>query len=171
MLLCKMLKCAEVAIAVSYKSDSFAACLPFSSCFDGWIVLFNRDQDLAEPLDSEGSDTEMERGIVQVQQHSAQHRAKMWKVESVVRKTAKMMSATKKNAALFHNNAHFNYSDILSWFFSTFVNEMKQETFCTSGDDRINQRTGLMWNLCLSESFYCCIIISIIIIISLVIKF
>ncbi|TWW57523.1 TBC1 domain family member 23 [Takifugu flavidus] len=38
------------------------------------------DQDLAEPLDSEGSDTEMERGIVQVQQHSAQHRAKMWKI-------------------------------------------------------------------------------------------
>uniref|UniRef100_A0A674MFN0 TBC1 domain family member 23 n=1 Tax=Takifugu rubripes TaxID=31033 RepID=A0A674MFN0_TAKRU len=75
-----MLKCAKVAIAVSYESDSFAACLPFLSCFDAPIVLFNRDQDLAEPLDSEGSDTEMERGIVQVQQHSAQHRAKMWKI-------------------------------------------------------------------------------------------
>lgn len=81
-----MLKCAKVAIAVSYKLASFVACLPFLSCFDARIVLFNRDQDLAEPLDSDGSDTEMERGIVQVQQHSAQHRAKMWKVESVVRK-------------------------------------------------------------------------------------
>ncbi|XP_031697854.1 TBC1 domain family member 23-like [Anarrhichthys ocellatus] len=37
------------------------------------------DQDLAEALDS-GSDMEMERGIIQVQEHSAQHRAKMWKV-------------------------------------------------------------------------------------------
>lgn len=41
---------------------------------------FLRDQDLAEALDSGGSDMEMERGIVQVQEQSAQHRAKMWKV-------------------------------------------------------------------------------------------
>uniref|UniRef100_A0A1A7YVE5 TBC1 domain family member 23 n=3 Tax=Iconisemion striatum TaxID=60296 RepID=A0A1A7YVE5_9TELE len=38
------------------------------------------DQDLAEALDSGGSDMEMERGIVQVHEHSAQHRAKMWKI-------------------------------------------------------------------------------------------
>ncbi|XP_029286000.1 TBC1 domain family member 23 [Cottoperca gobio] len=36
------------------------------------------DQDLAEALDSGGSDMEMERGIIQ--EHSAQHRAKMWKI-------------------------------------------------------------------------------------------
>lgn len=98
--LSKMFKCAKVAIAFSYKSDSFAACLPFLSCFDARIVLFNRDQDLAEPLDSEGSDTEMERGIVQVQQHSAQHRAKMWKVESVMRKTAKKNDVCYKKMLL-----------------------------------------------------------------------
>lgn len=39
-----------------------------------------RDQDLAEALDSGGSDMEMERGINQDKEHSAQHRAKMWKV-------------------------------------------------------------------------------------------
>lgn len=66
------------------------------------IVFVNRDQDLAEALDSEGSDTEMERGIVQVQEHSAQHRAKMWKVESIMRKIA------KKNAVLFHDDANFS---------------------------------------------------------------
>ncbi|XP_049910711.1 TBC1 domain family member 23 isoform X1 [Epinephelus moara] len=38
------------------------------------------DQDLAEALDSGGSDMEMERGIIQVQEHSAQHKAKMWKI-------------------------------------------------------------------------------------------
>ncbi|XP_036971406.1 TBC1 domain family member 23 isoform X1 [Acanthopagrus latus] len=38
------------------------------------------DQDLAEALDSGGSDMEMERGIIQVQEQSAQHRAKMWKI-------------------------------------------------------------------------------------------
>ncbi|XP_041647190.1 TBC1 domain family member 23 isoform X2 [Cheilinus undulatus] len=37
-------------------------------------------QDLAEALDSGGSDMEMERSIVQVQEQSAQHRAKMWKI-------------------------------------------------------------------------------------------
>ncbi|XP_070688559.1 TBC1 domain family member 23 isoform X2 [Pempheris klunzingeri] len=36
------------------------------------------DQDLAEALDSGGSDMEMERSIIQ--DHSAQHRAKMWKI-------------------------------------------------------------------------------------------
>uniref|UniRef100_A0A3Q1BDM7 TBC1 domain family member 23 n=1 Tax=Amphiprion ocellaris TaxID=80972 RepID=A0A3Q1BDM7_AMPOC len=39
-----------------------------------------RDQDLAEALDSGGSDMEMERSIIQVQESSAQHRAKMWKI-------------------------------------------------------------------------------------------
>uniref|UniRef100_A0A4W6DZW0 TBC1 domain family member 23 n=1 Tax=Lates calcarifer TaxID=8187 RepID=A0A4W6DZW0_LATCA len=39
-----------------------------------------RDQDLAEALDSGGSDMEMERGIIQVQEHSVQHKAKMWKI-------------------------------------------------------------------------------------------
>lgn len=39
-----------------------------------------RDQDLAEALDSSSSDMEMEKGVVQVQEQSAQHRAKMWKV-------------------------------------------------------------------------------------------
>lgn len=43
------------------------------------LVSF-RDQDLAEALDSSSSDTEMDRGIVQVQEQSVQHRAKMWKV-------------------------------------------------------------------------------------------
>ncbi|XP_023122833.1 TBC1 domain family member 23 isoform X2 [Amphiprion ocellaris] len=38
------------------------------------------DQDLAEALDSGGSDMEMERSIIQVQESSAQHRAKMWKI-------------------------------------------------------------------------------------------
>ncbi|XP_017279057.1 TBC1 domain family member 23 isoform X1 [Kryptolebias marmoratus] len=38
------------------------------------------NQDLAEALDSGGSDMEMEKSIVQVQEHSAQHRAKMWKI-------------------------------------------------------------------------------------------
>ncbi|KAM4739596.1 TBC1 domain family member 23 isoform 1-T1 [Anableps anableps] len=38
------------------------------------------DQDLAEALDSGGSDSEMERGIVQLQEHSVEHRAKMWKI-------------------------------------------------------------------------------------------
>uniref|UniRef100_A0A3Q1EA70 TBC1 domain family member 23 n=1 Tax=Acanthochromis polyacanthus TaxID=80966 RepID=A0A3Q1EA70_9TELE len=37
-------------------------------------------QDLAEALDSGGSDMEMERSIIQVQESSAQHRAKMWKI-------------------------------------------------------------------------------------------
>uniref|UniRef100_A0A1A8INW2 TBC1 domain family member 23 n=2 Tax=Nothobranchius kuhntae TaxID=321403 RepID=A0A1A8INW2_NOTKU len=40
------------------------------------------DQDLAEALDSGGSDMDMEleRNIVQVHEYSAQHRAKMWKI-------------------------------------------------------------------------------------------
>ncbi|CAG5862057.1 unnamed protein product [Menidia menidia] len=38
------------------------------------------DQDLADALDSGGSDMEMERGIIQVQEQSTQHRAKMWKI-------------------------------------------------------------------------------------------
>uniref|UniRef100_A0A673BGZ9 TBC1 domain family member 23 n=1 Tax=Sphaeramia orbicularis TaxID=375764 RepID=A0A673BGZ9_9TELE len=38
------------------------------------------DQDLAEALDSGGSDMEMERGVIQVQEASPQHRAKMWKI-------------------------------------------------------------------------------------------
>lgn len=57
----------------------------FFSCLDVTVVV-NRDQDLAEALDSGGSDMEMDRGIVQVQEHSAQHRAKMWKVERIMRK-------------------------------------------------------------------------------------
>ncbi|XP_075901597.1 TBC1 domain family member 23 isoform X1 [Nelusetta ayraudi] len=38
------------------------------------------DQDLAEALDSGSSDMEMDKGLVQVQEQSAQHRAKMWKI-------------------------------------------------------------------------------------------
>ncbi|XP_068176316.1 TBC1 domain family member 23 isoform X2 [Antennarius striatus] len=38
------------------------------------------DQDLAEALDSGGSDMEMERGLFLVQEDSAQHRVKMWKI-------------------------------------------------------------------------------------------
>ncbi|XP_054458314.1 TBC1 domain family member 23 isoform X1 [Anoplopoma fimbria] len=38
------------------------------------------DQDLAEALDSGSSDMEMERGIIQLPEHSVQHRAKMWKI-------------------------------------------------------------------------------------------
>uniref|UniRef100_A0A3B3YEB8 Uncharacterized protein n=1 Tax=Poecilia mexicana TaxID=48701 RepID=A0A3B3YEB8_9TELE len=34
----------------------------------------------AEALDSGGSDSEMERGIMQIQEHSVEHRAKMWKI-------------------------------------------------------------------------------------------
>ncbi|MEQ2249774.1 hypothetical protein ILYODFUR_032802, partial [Ilyodon furcidens] len=37
------------------------------------------DQDLAEALDSGGSDSEME-SIMQIQDHSVEHRAKMWKI-------------------------------------------------------------------------------------------
>lgn len=58
----------------------------FFSCPDVTVVVVNRDQDLVEALDSGGSDMEMDRGIVQVQEHSAQHRAKMWKVEGIMRK-------------------------------------------------------------------------------------
>uniref|UniRef100_A0A665V0X7 TBC1 domain family member 23 n=1 Tax=Echeneis naucrates TaxID=173247 RepID=A0A665V0X7_ECHNA len=36
--------------------------------------------DLAEALDSAGSDMEMEKSIIQIQENSAQHRAKMWKI-------------------------------------------------------------------------------------------
>lgn len=43
-----------------------------------------RDQDLAEALDSGSSDMEMDRGITQVQEQSAQHRVKMWKVRNVL---------------------------------------------------------------------------------------
>lgn len=50
-------------------------------CAVRFVFCFFRDQDLAEALDSGSSDMEMERGIVQVQEHSAQHRAKMWKVK------------------------------------------------------------------------------------------
>ncbi|CAI5685303.1 unnamed protein product [Oreochromis niloticus] len=38
------------------------------------------DQDLVDALDSGGSDMEMERGTIQVQEQSAEHRAKMWKI-------------------------------------------------------------------------------------------
>uniref|UniRef100_A0A3B5LN51 Rab-GAP TBC domain-containing protein n=1 Tax=Xiphophorus couchianus TaxID=32473 RepID=A0A3B5LN51_9TELE len=34
----------------------------------------------AEALDSGGSDSEMERGIMQIQEHSVEHKAKMWKI-------------------------------------------------------------------------------------------
>lgn len=44
------------------------------------MLLVLRDQDLAEALDSSSSDMEMEKGMVQVQEQSTQHRAKMWKV-------------------------------------------------------------------------------------------
>ncbi|XP_054645248.1 TBC1 domain family member 23 isoform X2 [Dunckerocampus dactyliophorus] len=40
----------------------------------------SRDQDLAEAPDSGGSDMETEKGIIQVQENSAQQRAKMWKI-------------------------------------------------------------------------------------------
>ncbi|XP_029939165.1 TBC1 domain family member 23 isoform X1 [Salarias fasciatus] len=40
----------------------------------------SRDQDLTDALDSGGSDMELERGIIHVQEQSAQHRAKMWKI-------------------------------------------------------------------------------------------
>ncbi|MED6260593.1 hypothetical protein ATANTOWER_023747 [Ataeniobius toweri] len=42
-------------------------------------MLYPRDQDLAEALDSGGSDSEME-SIMQIQDHSVEHRAKMWKI-------------------------------------------------------------------------------------------
>lgn len=59
----------------------FMSAICFLSCPDATAVVLNRDQDLAEALDSGGSDMEMDRGIVQVQEHSAQNRAKTWKVE------------------------------------------------------------------------------------------
>uniref|UniRef100_A0A3B5LJE7 Uncharacterized protein n=1 Tax=Xiphophorus couchianus TaxID=32473 RepID=A0A3B5LJE7_9TELE len=40
----------------------------------------NGPRDLAEALDSGGSDSEMERGIMQIQEHSVEHKAKMWKI-------------------------------------------------------------------------------------------
>lgn len=52
-----------------------------------------RDQDLAEALDSGSSDMEMDKGLVQVQEQSAQHRAKMWKVG--------VQGETKQNLFLF----------------------------------------------------------------------
>lgn len=52
-----------------------------------------RDQDLAEALDSGSSDMEMDKGLVQVQEQSAQHRAKMWKVG--------VQGKTKQNLFLF----------------------------------------------------------------------
>ncbi|XP_055364328.1 TBC1 domain family member 23 isoform X2 [Betta splendens] len=39
-----------------------------------------QNQDLAEALDSGGSDMELERGIIQVQENATQHKAKMWKI-------------------------------------------------------------------------------------------
>lgn len=59
----------------------FMSAICFLSCPDAAAVVLNRDQDFAEALDSGGSDMEMDRGIVQVQEHSAQNRAKIWKVE------------------------------------------------------------------------------------------
>lgn len=59
----------------------FMSAICFLSCPDATAVVLNRDQDLAEALDSGGSDMEMDRGIVQVQEHSTQNRAKTWKVE------------------------------------------------------------------------------------------
>lgn len=44
------------------------------------VLCLLRDQDLVEALDSGGSDMEMERGVIHVQENSAQHKAKMWKV-------------------------------------------------------------------------------------------
>lgn len=49
------------------------------------VLVVNRDQDPVEALDSGGSDMEMDRAAVQVHHHSAQHRAKMWKVEGIMR--------------------------------------------------------------------------------------
>uniref|UniRef100_A0A8C5G648 Rab-GAP TBC domain-containing protein n=1 Tax=Gouania willdenowi TaxID=441366 RepID=A0A8C5G648_GOUWI len=43
-----------------------------------WVIL--RNQDLADALDSSGSDMEMDRGIIQVQDQSVQQRAKAWKI-------------------------------------------------------------------------------------------
>ncbi|CAN9500254.1 unnamed protein product [Ophioblennius macclurei] len=42
--------------------------------------LCGRDQDLSDALDSGGSDMELERGMIQVQEQTTQHRAKMWKI-------------------------------------------------------------------------------------------
>lgn len=50
-----------------------------------------RDQDLAEALDSGSSDMEMDKGLVQVQEQSAQHRAKMWKVGKLKKKRKKSL--------------------------------------------------------------------------------
>uniref|UniRef100_A0A7N6B6P6 TBC1 domain family member 23 n=1 Tax=Anabas testudineus TaxID=64144 RepID=A0A7N6B6P6_ANATE len=44
------------------------------------VLCLLRDQDLVEALDSGGSDMEMERGVIHVQENSAQHKAKMWKI-------------------------------------------------------------------------------------------
>lgn len=55
----------------------------FLFCFFKLCDVDPRDQDLAEALDSGGSDSEMERGIMQIQEHSVEHRAKMWKVKSL----------------------------------------------------------------------------------------
>ncbi|KAM4629354.1 TBC1 domain family member 23 isoform 1-T1 [Polymixia lowei] len=44
------------------------------------VLLGSWDQDLAEALDSGGSDMEMDRGVIQVQELPALQRAKMWKI-------------------------------------------------------------------------------------------
>lgn len=65
------------------KCNKLQFCFSSNSCYDVAVivvVVVYRDQDLAEALDSGGSDMEMERGMVQIQEDSAQHRAKMWKV-------------------------------------------------------------------------------------------
>lgn len=75
-------------------------------CPDATVVVVNRDQDLAEALDSGGSDMEMDRGVVQVQEHSAQQRAKMWKVKGIVRKV-RLEISENSYAGLFYNNGSF----------------------------------------------------------------
>lgn len=64
----------------------------FLSFPDIAVVGVTRGQDLAEALDFGGSDLEMDRGIVQLQEHSAQHRAKMWKVEGIMRQVYSLIS-------------------------------------------------------------------------------
>lgn len=58
------------------------------------LSLLLRDQDLADALDSGGSDMEMERSTIQVQEQSTEHRAKMWKVREAVRLSVRLWFQT-----------------------------------------------------------------------------
>uniref|UniRef100_A0A673BHF3 TBC1 domain family member 23 n=1 Tax=Sphaeramia orbicularis TaxID=375764 RepID=A0A673BHF3_9TELE len=77
------------------------------------------DQDLAEALDSGGSDMEMERGVIQVQEASPQHRAKMWKIALNVSGKGDSLSpwdGTELNVITFYcKSRNIAFTPEMSW--------------------------------------------------------